>query len=215
MLKIQKFTFNPFAENTYVVWCDEKKEAAIIDPGCFDKNEEDELRNFINKNALNVRYLLNTHCHIDHVLGNSFINKTYNPEYYAPEKDIVLLEHFEEQCKAVGINAVKPPIPEKFVTEDLQIKIGEFPVKFLFTPGHTRGEYCFYFDKQEKCITGDVLFRGSIGRTDLWGGNLDTLMDSIRTKLLPLGDNTVIYPGHGEDSDIGTERKNNPFLQSV
>ena len=105
--------------------------------------------------------------------------------------------------------------PEKFITEDLQIKIGEFPVKFLFTPGHTRGEYCFYFENQKKCITGDVLFKGSIGRTDLWGGNLDTLMDSIRTKLLPLGDNTVIYPGHGEDSNIGTERKNNPFLQSV
>ena len=214
MLKLQKFTFNSFAENTYVIWCDEKKEAAIVDPGCFDKNEEDELINFIKKNNLLVKYLLNTHCHIDHVLGNSFIKEAFNPEYYAPEKDIVLLEYFQMQCETVGIKADKPPIPENFITEDLDLKIGNVPVKFLFTPGHTPGEYCFYFENEKKCITGDVLFRGSIGRTDLWGGNYDTLLNSIKTKLLTLDNDVAIYPGHGEESNIGIERNSNPFLES-
>lgn len=215
MLKIQKFTFNPFAENTYIAWCDKKKDAAVVDPGCFDKKEEGELIAFIKKNSLDVKYLLNTHCHIDHVLGNKFIKQTFNPGYYAPEKDIILLEHFQKQCEAVGIEAEKPPIPEKFITEDLHLRIGDTEIKFLFTPGHTPGEYCFYFEIEKKCITGDVLFNGSIGRTDLWGGNYETLMGSIKTKLLPLGDDVVIYPGHGEDSNIGIERAGNPFLQSI
>lgn len=215
MLKLQKFTFNPFAENTYIIWCDDKKEAAVVDPGCFDKNEENELKDFISKNNLQVSFLLNTHCHIDHVLGNSFIKEEFDPEYYAPEKDVILLEHFKQQCEMVGIKAKKPPLPEKFITEDLDLKIGNVKTNFLFTPGHTPGEYCFYFEKDNKCITGDVLFNGSIGRTDLWGGNYDTLITSIKTKLLPLDNEVVIYPGHGEASNIGIEKRSNPFLQSL
>jgi glyoxylase-like metal-dependent hydrolase (beta-lactamase superfamily II) len=215
MLKIQKFTFNPFTENTYLVWCDEKNEAAVVDPGCFDQNEEAVLKTFIDKSNLIVKYLLNTHCHIDHVLGNNFIKETFNPEYFVPEKDIVLLEYFQKQCETVGIKAAKPQIPDKFITEDLNIEIGNIQVKFLFTPGHTPGEFCFYFESEKKCITGDVLFKGSIGRTDLWGGDFNTLMDSIKTKLLSLDDDVVIYPGHGEDSSIGIERNGNPFLKSI
>jgi glyoxylase-like metal-dependent hydrolase (beta-lactamase superfamily II) len=215
MLKIQKFTFNPFTENTYLVWCDEKNEAAVVDPGCFDQNEEAVLKTFIDKSNLIVKYLLNTHCHIDHVLGNNFIKETFNPEYFVPEKDIVLLEYFQKQCETVGIKAAKPQIPDKFITEDLNIEIGNIQVKFLFTPGHTPGEFCFYFESEKKCITGDVLFKGSIGRTDLWGGDFNTLMDSIKTKLLSLDDDVVIYPGHGEDSSIGIERSGNPFLKSI
>ena len=215
MLKIQKFVFNPFAENTYLAWCDNKKEAAVVDPGCFNKNEESVIRDFIKNNNLSLKYLLNTHCHIDHILGNNFIKKTFSPEYYVPEKDVILLEHFQKQCEAVGIEAVKPPIPEKFISEDLELKIGDIAIKFLFTPGHTPGEYCFFFENEKKCFTGDVLFKGSIGRTDLWGGNYETLMDSIKTKLMSLDDEVVIYPGHGEDSKIGIERRSNPFLQPV
>jgi hydroxyacylglutathione hydrolase len=215
MLKLQRFTFNPFDENTYVIWCDNKKEAAVVDPGCFDKSEEAELADFINANELKVRYLLNTHCHIDHVLGNRFIIETFKPEYYVPERDLILLEHFQKQCEMVGINADQPPIPGKFITEDLEIKIGDVPVKFLFTPGHTPGEYCFYFDSDKICITGDVLFNGSIGRTDLLGGNYATLMNSIKTKLLSLDDEVIIFPGHGADSKIGVERTENPFLKSA
>ncbi len=215
MLKIQKFTFNTFDENTYIAWCDEKKEAAIIDPGCSDKNEETELSNFIENNKLKTKYLLNTHCHIDHVLGNNFVKNSFNVEYYVPEKDAILLEQFQKQCEAVGMQVEQPPLPEKYITEDLQIYIGDIQIKFLFTPGHTPGEFCFYFSKEKKCITGDVLFKGSIGRTDLWGGNYETLMKSIKTKLLVLHDDVVIYPGHGDKSSIGIERETNPFLQSL
>jgi hydroxyacylglutathione hydrolase len=215
MINLQKFTFNPFAENTYVVWCNNANEAAIVDPGCFDHNEESELAGFIRNNNLKVKYLLNTHCHIDHVLGNKFVYQTYQPEYYVPEKDIILLEHFERQCEMVGINVSPPPLPEKFITEDLEIKVGDTSIKFLFTPGHTPGEYCIYFESDKKCITGDVLFNGSIGRTDLFGGNYPTLINSIKTKLLTLDDDVIIYPGHGEDSKIGIERSGNPFLQAV
>jgi hydroxyacylglutathione hydrolase len=214
MINLQKFTFNPFAENTYVMWCNNTNEAAIVDPGCFDDNEESALAGFIRANNLNVKYLLNTHCHIDHVLGNKFVYQTYHPEYYIPEKDIILLENFQRQCEMVGINVSPPPLPEKFITEDLEIKIGDTPIKFLFTPGHTPGEYCFYLESDKKCITGDVLFNGSIGRTDLFGGNYPTLINSIKTKLLTLDDEVIIYPGHGEDSKIGIERAGNPFLQA-
>ena len=215
MLKLQKLIFNPFAENTYVIWCSNTKEAGIVDPGCFDDNEESALAGFIRTNNLKVKYLLNTHCHIDHVLGNKFVYQTYKPEYYVPEKDIILLEHFQSQCEMVGINAENPPMPEKLITEDLELKIGDIPIKFLFTPGHTPGEYCFYFESDKKCLTGDVLFNGSIGRTDLAGGNYPTLINSIKTKLLTLDDEVIIYPGHGEDSKIGIERTGNPFLQAV
>ena len=215
MLKIHKFTFNQFAENTYVAWCDETKDAAVIDPGCFDKTEQRQLENFIDENLLKVKYLLNTHCHIDHVLGNKFVIDRFNPEYYVPEKDMILLQHFAKQCEAVGMEAEQPPLPEKYITEELNIKIGNVPIKFLFTPGHTAGEYCFYFETEKKCITGDVLFQNSIGRTDLFGGDFQTLIGSIGTKLLTLDDEVIIYPGHGSESTIGNERNENPFLQNV
>lgn len=215
MLKIQKFTFNPFAENTYIAWCDETKNAAVIDPGTFDKNEEQQLTDFIEKNNLTIKYLLNTHCHIDHVLGNKFVKDTYHPEYYVPEKDLILLQHFQKQCEAVGIEVEPPPMPEKYITEVTNIKIGDIPVKFLFTPGHTPGEFCFYFETEKKCFTGDVLFHSSIGRTDLFGGDYQTLIESIKTKLLTLGDDVIIYPGHGSESTIGNERSGNPFLQDI
>ncbi len=215
MLKIQKFTFNPFAENTYVVWCSETKEAAIIDPGCFDKTEQDQLENFIDVNHLSVKYLLNTHCHIDHVLGNKFVMDSFNPDYYIPEKDVILLQHFTKQCETLGIEAEQPPLPEKYITDETSVKIGKVPVTFLFTPGHTPGEYCFYFEAEKKCITGDVLFRSSIGRTDLFGGDYRTLIESIKTKLLTLEDEVIIYPGHGSESTIGIERITNPFLQKL
>ena len=212
MVKVKVFTFNLFAENTVVLWDDETKEAAIVDPGTSTKDEENSLNDFISSENLNVKFLINTHCHIDHILGCKFVKEKYNPVYYAPENDIPLLEHAQEQAQMFDIILDEPPKPDNLITETTELSLGNSILKFLFTPGHTPGEYCIYLEKEKICITGDVLFNESIGRTDLWGGNYNTLIDSIEKKLLVLPDEVVIYPGHGESSTIGYEKQNNPFL---
>jgi len=212
MVKIKVFTFNTFSENTIILWDEESNETAIIDPGTSSTDEENELSNFISSKNLNIKYLINTHCHIDHILGCKFIKEKYNPVYYAPEKDIPLLEHAQQQAQMFDIILDEPPKPDLLIDEATDISLGNSNLKFLFTPGHTPGEYCIYLEKEKICITGDVLFNESIGRTDLWGGNYNTLIDSIEKKLLTLPDEVVIYPGHGETSAIGYEKQNNPFL---
>jgi glyoxylase-like metal-dependent hydrolase (beta-lactamase superfamily II) len=215
MLKIKNFMFNLFQENTYIVWCNETNECAIIDPGCSNESENSVLKNFVEGNNLTVKYLLNTHCHIDHVLGNKFVKDLYNPDYLVPEKDKILLEHFDRQTEMIKIDIENPPIPEKFIDESTEIKIGKLIPQFLFTPGHTPGEVCIYFNTEKVCITGDVLFKRSIGRSDLWGGDYATLLNSIENELMTLEDDVIIYPGHGNSSTIGDERKYNPFLKGI
>lgn len=215
MLKIQSFEFNPFNENTYLLWDDESKITAVIDPGCYDDYEKDELKNFIEENNLIAALLLNTHCHIDHILGVSFIKENYDVKYLIPEKDLPLHKNAVLQGEMFGFDLEVLPEPDEFISEDKLIKIGQDQLKPLFTPGHTAGEFCFYSEENKICITGDVLFHQSIGRTDLWGGDYDTLINSIKSKLLTLPDDTKIYPGHGVDSTIGAEKKQNPFLVHI
>ncbi|BDQ02111.1 MBL fold metallo-hydrolase [Ignavibacterium sp.] len=215
MLKIHSFEFNPFNENTYLLWDDETKETAIIDPGCYDEFEKSELKNFIEEQNLIPKLLINTHCHIDHILGVSFIKENYDVIYLIPEKDLPLHKNASSQGQMFGFDLEELPEPDEFITEEKIIRLGQEELKPLFTPGHTAGEYCFYSEKNKICITGDVLFHQSIGRTDLWGGDYDTLIQSIRTKLLTLPDDTRIFPGHGIDSTIGIERKQNPFLTNI
>ena len=212
MVQVKVFTFNLFAENTFVIWDDETKEAAIIDPGNSTNEEQKILTNFISSQNLNIKYLINTHCHIDHILGCSFVKKEYNPLYYAPEKDLILLENAHQQAQMFDINFQQPPKPDKLIDEELELTLGISKIKFLFTPGHTPGEYCLYLEKEKICITGDVLFKEGIGRTDLWGGDYNTLINSIENKLLTLPDDVIIYPGHGDSSTIGYEKQYNPFL---
>lgn len=212
MIKLEVFTFNAFSENTIVIWDDDKKEAAVIDPGTSTAGEEKILSEFISSEKLKIKYLINTHCHIDHILGCRFIKEKYKPLYYAPEQDIPLLKNAGQQAAMFGINIEQPPDPDKFITEETELFLGNAKLEFLFTPGHTPGEYCIYLENEKICITGDVLFNESIGRTDLWGGDYDTLLNSIENKLLSLPDDVVIYPGHGESSTIGYEKQNNPFL---
>jgi glyoxylase-like metal-dependent hydrolase (beta-lactamase superfamily II) len=212
MIKVKVFTFNLFNENTIVLWDDETKEAAVIDPGTSTHDEEKMLSDFISSENLEIKYLINTHCHIDHILGCKFVKEKYNPVYYAPEKDIPLLDHAQQQAQMFDIIMEKLPKPDQLIEETTEISIGNSKLKFLFTPGHTPGEVCIYLAKEKICITGDVLFKESIGRTDLWGGDYDTLIDSIENRLLILPDDVVIYPGHGETSTIGYEKQNNPFL---
>lgn len=213
MIITKKFTFNLFYENTYLIWDDSTKDAAIIDPGCHAVSEEYELQNFIDSGCLNLKYLINTHCHIDHVLGCSFIKEKYNPQYLAPEKDVPLLINVSQQSQIVGMDFSFSPLPDEYLTENTKIILGKTELIFLSTPGHTPGEFCVYIPGENICFTGDVLFFDSIGRTDLWGGNYDALIKSISEKLLNLPSETAIYPGHGDQSTIGREKSLNPFLQ--
>lgn len=213
MLKIQKFVFNPFLENTYIIWDEQSREAAVIDPGCFDKKENERFKKFIQTEDLNLLYLVNTHCHIDHIFGNAFVKEIFDCRYLAPELDLFLLDSMVEQAKAYGVMITPSPKPEELITENTKFRLGKIEGKFIFTPGHSPGEYCLLFEKEKICFTGDVLFKESIGRTDLWGGNYNTLIDSIKNKLLTLPDDVVIYPGHEQLSTIGFEKRNNPFIK--
>jgi glyoxylase-like metal-dependent hydrolase (beta-lactamase superfamily II) len=213
VIKIKNFVFNLFAENTIILWDEETKESAIVDPGMSNSEEEKVFDNFILENNLSIKYLINTHCHIDHILGCSYIIKKYNSEYYAPEKDILLLKNATTQAEMFGLDIEDPPQPTKLITESDQLNLGNSKLNFIFTPGHSPGEFCIYLEKEKICITGDVLFKEGIGRTDLWGGDYDTLIQSIEQKLLNLPDDVKIYPGHGDASTIGYEKINNPFLK--
>jgi glyoxylase-like metal-dependent hydrolase (beta-lactamase superfamily II) len=212
MLKIKRFVFNPFFENTYILWDEGSKESAIIDPGCFDDDEKETLVNFIESKKITVKYLLNTHCHIDHIFGNKFIKEKFNPNYYAPQGDLFLLDMMEEQASSFGIPFERSPKPDFNLSKSSEITLGNFLLKVIETPGHTPGEVCLYSEEAKICITGDVLFHGSIGRTDLWGGNYEQLIDSITNNLFTLPDEVTIYPGHESESTIGFERIHNPFF---
>lgn len=212
MLKIMTFVFNPFSENTYLIWDDESKEAAVIDPGFHVEEEEKQFDDFVSGNNLKLKYLVNTHGHIDHVLGNAYVKKNYEVEYITPEKDVFMINMLKQQGETFGIDVNESPVADAFITEEFELRLGETNGKFLFTPGHSPGEYCLYFAEDKICFTGDVLFREGIGRYDLWGGNEKVLMDSIKTKLMTLPEDVTIYPGHGGSSTIGHEMKNNPYL---
>lgn len=215
MVKLKIFTFNPFAENTYIVWDDTSNEAVIVDPGCSYEEENHQVKNFISTNNISLKYLINTHCHLDHIFGCRFIKNRYNPIYYIPELDLPLLQNAAKQAEIFGINFDKTPEPDNFITEQIPLSIGLTKINFLFTPGHTPGEYCIYFPSEEICLTGDVLFKGNIGRTDLWGGDYEILIESIKQKIFTLPDDTKIYPGHGDKSSLFIEKKENPYLQHI
>jgi len=214
MIEVKTFTFNPFSENTYVAWEKESKEAVVIDPGCFSLKEENELKDFIIEKQLDVKYLFNTHCHLDHIFGNNFVLKEFTPQYFIPELDKALLENAPTQARLFGMEMSKVKSTENFLSEDSSFWVGKEEIKFLSTPGHSPGEFSIYFPESELCFTGDVLFENSIGRTDLFGGNYQTLMKSIQNKLFTLRDETKIFPGHGGNSTIGREKRDNPFFNS-
>ena len=211
MITIDSFTFGPFQENTYILY-DETKECIIIDPGCYDDQERNELNEFIENNKLNPVKLINTHCHIDHVVGNRFIADKYSLELEMNKHDKPMLDSLLTVAKMYNLKAEPSPEPSVYLSEGDVIKFGNSTLKILFTPGHSPGSITFYNTEQKFMIVGDVLFQGSIGRTDLPGGNYETLISSIKNKLFPMGDEYVVYNGHGQSTTIGFERKNNPFL---
>ena len=212
MINIHSFTFNPFEENTYILY-DETKECIIIDPGCYEKFEQEKLTTFIVKQELKPVRLLNTHCHLDHVFGNKFIADLYGLELEMNELDLPILQNAPVAAQLYGIpNVDTSPEPAKFLNEGDVVEFGNSKLDILFIPGHSPGHIVFYNNDQKFVIGGDVLFYGSIGRTDLPGGDHDTLINNIKEKLLPLGDDFQVYSGHGPTTNIGFERENNPFL---
>jgi len=211
-MKIQKFTFNSFFENTYVIWDEQTLVAGVIDPGMTEKYEEEEIKSFISSKSLKIEYLINTHCHIDHLLGVRFIKDEYKPIYFVPEKDMPLFNNAPIQAGIFEIDLKELPAYDKYLNEKDTITFGNDFISCIYTPGHSPGEFCLYSESSKFCITGDVLFRENIGRTDLYGGSYNVLIDSIKTKLFTLPDDVIIYPGHGEESTIGYEKQNNPFL---
>jgi len=209
---IKTFTFNPIQENTYLVY-DETNEAVIIDAGCVSEIEKRALKNYIEDNELTLKRVLNTHLHFDHQFGNKFLFTTYGIKPEAGKEDEYLLENVIAQTRSFGM-AVDEEAQSLggYITDNQEIKFGNTTLVALHVPGHSPGHMAFYDQKDGILFAGDVLFRGSIGRTDLPKGDYATLILSITNKLLPLPDSTVVYSGHGPSTTIGFERKNNPFL---
>ncbi|TAL58607.1 MAG: MBL fold metallo-hydrolase [Bacteroidetes bacterium] len=211
MIQIQAFTFNPFDENTYILY-DDTKECVIIDPGCSNNSEQKELVQFIADEGLKPVKLLNTHCHIDHVFGNAFIAKKYNLGLEIHKDDLQTLHSLPQVSHIYGLNAEESVDPSNFLKEGDQIKFGNSVLDIVFTPGHSPGSICFISHADKFIIGGDVLFYGSIGRTDLPGGDHAMLLSCIRKKLFILGDDYAVFSGHGQKTSIGFEKKHNPFL---
>ena len=212
MLTVKSFEFNPVQENTYVL-SGEKDACCIIDPGCYFGNERTALKEHIEQQGLSPRWLLNTHCHLDHVFGNQFVGETWDLSLHLHEKEQPVLA----MAPAMGLQWGMPFENYRgeliYLVPGRSVMMGEDELEILFLPGHSPGSVGFYCRKQGFLIGGDVLFRDSIGRTDLPGGDHDTLLRSIREKLWPLPDETIVYPGHGEPTTIGHERAHNPFLR--
>ncbi|MCH5689654.1 MBL fold metallo-hydrolase [Niabella sp. W65] len=197
MLSVHKFTFNPIQENTYVLYA-ENGDCCIIDPGCYFDEERNELVRFIQSENLRPVYLLNTHCHLDHVFGNKFVSDTWQLPLYLHETEKMVLSFAPKSADMYGLPFENYNGEMKWLNPGDVIKIGDNELKVLFTPGHSPGSVSFYNEKDGYVISGDVLFSGSIGRTDLPGGDYEQLERSIKTELYTLPDETKVYSGHGE-----------------
>ncbi|GAA3934226.1 MBL fold metallo-hydrolase [Hymenobacter algoricola] len=211
-MTVSGFTFNAFSENTYLLH-DATGQCAIVDPGCYDRAEQTALRSFIEDQGLQVVLLLNTHCHIDHVFGNQFVLDTYKVPFLIHEADLATLRAVPTYAPSYGFPNYTPAEPTGFLTAGEPVQFGNTTLEVRFAPGHAPGHVVFYHEPTQVVIGGDVLFQGSIGRTDLPGGDHATLLASIRTQLLTLPDAVTVYCGHGPATTIGAERRTNPFLR--
>ncbi|MBY0244736.1 MAG: MBL fold metallo-hydrolase [Sphingobacteriaceae bacterium] len=212
MINLQKLTFNPYRENTYILF-DETNECVIIDPGMYNGEEQSKMVNFINEKGLKPVLLLNTHAHIDHVLGNKFVFDTWGLKPQMHEGELGVLHSVVSYAPQMGIQYDVSPNPEVFLPETGTVYFGNSSLELIFAPGHSPAHLCFYAKEEKFLVGGDVLFYNSIGRTDLPGGNHQQLLDSIRTKIFVLPDDCLVYPGHGPKTSVGFEKENNPFLK--
>ena len=211
MIQIQSFVFSPFAENTYVLY-DETGEAVIIDPGCLMQAEKETLSHFIEEKGLKVTLLLQTHAHLDHVFGSAYVKRKYGVKMYMHKNELPILASVESRCRLWGIKGYEPVEADGFLEEGEVIKFGHSTLDILFVPGHAPGHLAFVSHAQRFVIGGDVLFRGSIGRTDFPLCDHEALINSIQTKFMTLADDYEVFAGHMDPTTIGHERRTNPFL---
>jgi hydroxyacylglutathione hydrolase len=212
MISIKSFTFSPVQENTYVLY-NEQKQAFIIDPGCYFTAEEEKLLQFVTDNGLKPVKLINTHCHLDHVFGNKWVHKKFDLELHLHPLEEKVLAFAPTSGQMWGLNFENYSGPLHFINDGDIIELGNDKLEVILAPGHSPGSICFYCKEQNILIGGDVLFYESIGRTDLPGGDHETLLKSIRERLFVLPDETSVYSGHGPSTTIEHEKKHNPFLQ--
>ncbi len=211
MLKIKQFTFSPIQENTYILY-NEFGQCAIIDPGCYFDEEKEALANFIGTQKLNPILLLNTHCHLDHVFGNKFVAEKYNllPHLHPEEEKMLQAASSSGLMYNMPFDSYIGPLI--FIAGGQTLKIGDDVLDIIEAPGHSPGHVCFYCKDQHFLIGGDVLFEGSIGRTDLPFGNHQQLLDNINQHIFTLPENTKVFSGHGRETTVGKEKRNNPFF---
>ena len=212
-MKVSRFTFNMFGVNTYILWDDISREALIVDPGMINEKEQKEIKTFLDANNLNLKHLINTHMHIDHAFGISYVKENYNLKLECNLEDQFLAQRLNEQANMFGL-----PIPmsdlqiDKDLKDGEKIQLGDEHISILHVPGHSPGSVVLYAPQSNFIISGDVLFNTSIGRTDLPGGNYAQLINAINNKLMTLPDDVIVYPGHGPETSIGYEKQNNPYL---
>lgn len=210
---LKSFVFSPIQENTYVLWDETTLDAVIIDPGCYDQYEKEELADFVVDNKLKVNQILLTHAHLDHVFGVAYCRRRFGVDIFLHQADLPIYDSFESRCKMWGLNKYEQlPMVNKWLNEGDKIKVGGIELDVIHVPGHAPGHVAFVNHKEKYVIGGDVLFRGSIGRTDLPLCSYADLIKSIQTKFLTLPDDFTVYAGHNEPTTIGYERRTNPFL---
>lgn len=210
-VNLKTFVFNAFQVNTYLIY-DEDGNCIIVDPACYDEYEQNQLKEFITQNNLKPKYLINTHCHIDHILGNPFVYHEYGLKPMIHKAGLPFLDGAQEYASGFGFDVNEIIEPDTFLEDEAVIKLNETDLIIKYTPGHADGSVCIVNEKQKWIITGDLLFYGSIGRTDLPSGSLETLLRSIREKIFIYDDEYMIFPGHGRETVIGFEKKHNPYL---
>ncbi|MFM9986293.1 MAG: MBL fold metallo-hydrolase [Flavobacteriales bacterium] len=212
-MQIAQFTFNPFQENTYVLY-DESGECLIVDPGMSEGDEEKILFDFIGEQNLKPILVVNTHCHIDHILGNESACRKFDVGLAIHKLDLPMLERAHVASQMWGISYRESPAPSRFLEEGEELRFGNTILKVLFTPGHAPGHIVLISELDKSIIAGDVLFRGSVGRVDLPLCNASDLVHSIQQKMYRLPDDYVVYPGHGPETTIGEEKSHNAFVRA-
>lgn len=213
MLKVVSFAFNPFSENTYLLIHEGSKQCWIIDPGMYGASEEMELSAYIQQHHLIPTQIINTHTHIDHIFGVDAMKDKYQIPFGMHKDDLPVLQNAVGSATMFGFRFSKAPNPDFFIVANDTLQLDTEEIKVLLAPGHSPGSILFYYPKGNFVISGDVLFQGSVGRTDLPGGNQEVLMQSIKEQLYSLPDETIVYSGHGAPTTIGTEKKTNPFIK--
>lgn len=214
-MKVVQLTVNPFAMNCYIYYDEVSGDGVIFDPAVFTEEEKNYLKKFIEENKIKIRYIINTHGHIDHIMGNRFAKDLFKVPVLMHKDDLFLTDNAKRQAAMYSIDFPEPPPVDEFISEDSKINIGNSALRFIHTPGHSPGSVCIIDDANKNVFCGDLIFKDSIGRTDFEGGNLETLLDSIRNNLFKnCADDYVLFPGHMEITNVGDEKRFNPFLNS-